>query len=153
MPNVRVSIRLPYALLLPPGEYVTPGLGASVRLAEVTAEAPDAPAAVRTEASSLFDGMDTQDADSQERQRQADADRLLRRVNRHKMTTGLRLLVGRSLFMEPDGFWQELSASYALRNRIIHEGQIAHEDDARQAIRVARKIVLIDSTLSRSSGK
>lgn len=72
---------------------------------------------------------------------------------RHKMTTGLRLLVGRSLFMEPDGFWQELSTSYALRNRIIHEGQIAHEDDARQAIRVARKIVLIDSTLSRSSAK
>lgn len=62
---------------------------------------------------------------------------------RHKMTTGLRLLAGRSLYAEPDNFWQELSASYGLRNRIIHEGQIAHEDDAKLAIKVARKIVQI----------
>src|SRR5665213_4584487 len=31
---------------------------------------------------------------------------------RHKMTTGLRLLTGRSLHSEPDGFWQDLSISY-----------------------------------------
>ena len=62
---------------------------------------------------------------------------------RHRMTTGLRMLVGRSLYTEPDGFWQDLSASYGLRNRIIHDGQIAHEDDAKSAIKIARKIVRI----------
>jgi hypothetical protein len=58
---------------------------------------------------------------------------------RHKMTTGLRFVAGRSLYTEPDGFWQDLSASYGLRNKIIHDGQIAHEDDAKLAIKVARK--------------
>ncbi len=67
---------------------------------------------------------------------------------RHKMTTGLRLLAGRTLYTEPDGFWQDLSASYGLRNRIIHEGQIAHEDDAKLAIKVARKIVHIVASLT-----
>jgi hypothetical protein len=66
---------------------------------------------------------------------------------RHKMTTGLRLLTGRSLHTEPDGFWQELSISYGQRNKIIHDGQIAHEDDAKRAIRVARKIVEIVAAL------
>ncbi len=66
---------------------------------------------------------------------------------RHKMTTGLRLLTGRSLYAEPDGFWQDLSTSYGLRNRIIHDGQIAHEDDAKLAIKVARKIVRIVASL------
>jgi hypothetical protein len=66
---------------------------------------------------------------------------------RHKMTTGLRLLTGRSLHAEPDGFWQELSISYGQRNKIIHEGQIAHEDDAKLAIRVARKVVQIVASL------
>jgi len=62
---------------------------------------------------------------------------------RHKMTTGLRLLTGRSLHAEPDGFWQDLSIGYDQRNRIIHEGQIAHEDDAKLAIGVARNVVQI----------
>jgi hypothetical protein len=68
---------------------------------------------------------------------------------RHKMTTGLRLLIGRSLFHEPGGFWQELSSSYSLRNRIIHDGQIAHEDEAKTAIKVARKIVGIVASINR----
>ena len=63
------------------------------------------------------------------------------------MTTGLRLLAGRSLYTEPDGFWQDLSASYGLRNKIIHDGQIAHEDDAKLGIRVARKVVEIVASL------
>jgi hypothetical protein len=67
---------------------------------------------------------------------------------RHKMTTGLRFVAGRSLYNEPDGFWQDLSASYGLRNRIIHDGQIAHEDDAKLAIKVARKIVEITAALA-----
>ena len=66
---------------------------------------------------------------------------------RHKMTTGLRLLTGRSLYAEPENFWQELSASYGLRNRIIHEGQVAHEDEAKVAIKVARRIVQIVASL------
>jgi hypothetical protein len=60
---------------------------------------------------------------------------------RHKMTTGFRMLAGRSLFSEPDGFWDDISASYGLRNRIIHEGHIAHEDDAKLAITVTRRVV------------
>jgi hypothetical protein len=66
---------------------------------------------------------------------------------RHKMTTGLRLLTGRSLHQEPDGFWQDLSVSYGQRNKIIHEGQVAQEDDARLAIKVARGIVRIVDSL------
>jgi hypothetical protein len=66
---------------------------------------------------------------------------------RHKMTTGLRLLGCSSFYLEPDSFWQDLSASYGLRNRIIHDGQIAHEDDAKLAINVARNVVRIATSL------
>jgi len=62
---------------------------------------------------------------------------------RHKMTTGWRLLTGQSLHAEPDDFWKELSSSYRIRNTVIHEGQIATEDDAKLAIKVARKILKI----------
>ena len=287
MATVRISIHLPYLLVLPPGEYPTPGLGGLVRMADGSVINLDGTSEARTEASALFDAPDADDAETQERQRQAEADRLLRRVNRllrwyrvatgqaaiieltraqaspfrfivegtvaawggdapleyesaslpapakgsratfgdtvrrglgdgtdpdvaalnlldaeyalsvgrfresvllcwgaidstfvrkfkslvddrltgewpdgrdflkgidfglrHKMTTGLRLLAGRSLYTEPDGFWQELSASYGLRNRIIHDGQIAHEDDAKLAIKVARKIVEIIAALT-----
>jgi hypothetical protein len=67
---------------------------------------------------------------------------------RHKMTTGLRLVGARSLFLEPNGFWKALSTSYDLRNKIIHEGRIAHEDDAKLAIEVASRIVKIVASLS-----
>ena len=67
---------------------------------------------------------------------------------RHKMTTGLRLLLGRSLYSEPDGFWHDLSASYRMRNRIIHEGQVAHEDDAQLAIKVGQRLVQIVDSLA-----
>ncbi len=46
--------------------------------------------------------------------------------------------------------WQDLSASYGLRNKIIHDGQIAHEDDAKLGIRVARKVVEIVASLTDS---
>jgi hypothetical protein len=39
MANVRVSIHLPYLLLLPAGEYPTPGEGGSVQLQEIVASA------------------------------------------------------------------------------------------------------------------
>jgi len=301
MATVRISIHLPYLLVLPPGEYPTPGVGGSVRLADGSVTNLDGTIEARTEAVAVFDAPDADDAEAQERQRQAEADRLLRRVNRllrwyrvatgqatiieltraraspfrfivegtgaawggdapleyeaanlpepekrtraskkkkkkkkkkekigdtvrqglrdgtdpdvatlnlldaeyalsvgrfreavllcwgaidstfvrkfkslvderlgnewsegrdflkgidfglrHKMTSGLRLLAGRSLYTEPDNFWQELSASYSLRNRIIHDGQIAHEDEAKLAIKVARKVVEIVASLTDS---
>ncbi len=66
---------------------------------------------------------------------------------RHKMAIGLRLVAGRSLFDEPNGFWDDLSASYGKRNRIIHEGELADEDDARKAIDVARRVIAVVATL------
>jgi hypothetical protein len=66
---------------------------------------------------------------------------------RHKMTSGLRLVAGRSLFEEPDDFWRVLSESYAKRNAIVHEGQPAGEEDAEQAIKVARRILEIVRSL------
>jgi len=60
---------------------------------------------------------------------------------RQKMTGGMKLLCGRSLFHEPDVFWKRLSTSYTKRNKIIHEGHSANEDEARSAITVAEEIV------------
>ena len=66
---------------------------------------------------------------------------------RHKMTSGLRLVASRSLFNEPDGFWERLSVSYDKRNRIIHQGATADKEDAEQAIVVAQKVVEFINTL------
>jgi len=66
---------------------------------------------------------------------------------RHRMTSGLRLIAGRSFFDEPNGFWNQLSTSYGKRNAIIHGGFGADEDDAEQAITVARKVLDIIDTL------
>lgn len=60
---------------------------------------------------------------------------------RHKMTTGMRLLTGTSFFDLPDNFWDRLSESYRARNRIIHEGATASEDEAWRSIYVARDLV------------
>jgi hypothetical protein len=49
MPRVRVSINLPYLLLLPAGEYMTPGIGGSVYIEERAAEG-EAGNTARTEA-------------------------------------------------------------------------------------------------------
>lgn len=65
---------------------------------------------------------------------------------RQKMTTGLRLLGAQSLYQDR-GFWQELSDSYYLRNKVIHEGQVANEDQAKQAIKVAQRVVQIVAAL------
>jgi hypothetical protein len=62
---------------------------------------------------------------------------------RNKMSAGMYLVANRSLFREPDGFWQRLSASYSKRNAIIHRGENATEDEATQALAVARRIVQI----------
>jgi len=278
MATIRVSIRLPHLLLIPSGEYPTPALGGSVHLAVDTLSKLEG--TPQTRASSLFEARNADDADSTERQRTGEADRLLRRVNfllrwhrvvtkqmaltevtraqaspfyfsiegtseawgsdeplkfesffpspptgsqathgeevrkglatsadpdvarlnlldaeyalsigrfreavllcwaaidstfnskfkaivddrvgdewadglkflkgmdfglRHKMTIGMRLLTGRSLFkVEPEGSWEEISTSYGQRNKIIHEGQVAHEDDAKLAIKAARTVL------------
>ena len=62
---------------------------------------------------------------------------------RNKMSAGMHLFAGRSLFREPGDFWQSLSASYGRRNAIIHRGENATEDHATQAFEVARRIVQI----------
>ena len=62
---------------------------------------------------------------------------------RNKMSAGLHLLVGRSLAREPGDFWQDLSTSYDRRNDIIHRGENVTENEGRQAIRVARRVVAI----------
>ncbi len=58
-----------------------------------------------------------------------------------KMSAGLRFVAHRSFFNEPDNLWGRMSESYGKRNRIIHRGENATEDEARQAIAVARSIV------------
>jgi len=62
---------------------------------------------------------------------------------RNKMSAGMHLFVNRSLFREPGDLWQRLSASYSKRNAIIHRGENATEDEATQAMDVARRIVQI----------
>ena len=60
-----------------------------------------------------------------------------------KMSAGMRFVANRSLFNEPDDLWRRMSESYAKRNHIIHRGENATEDEARQAVSVARTIVTI----------
>jgi hypothetical protein len=60
---------------------------------------------------------------------------------KNKMSAALYLVSGRSLFREPGNLWEKLSSSYNKRNGIIHRGENANEDDARQALDVARRIV------------
>lgn len=62
---------------------------------------------------------------------------------KNKMSAGMHIVANRSLFREPGDFWQRLSASYNRRNAIIHRGENATEDEAAQAIALARKIVQI----------
>ena len=64
-----------------------------------------------------------------------------------KMSAALFLVGGRSLFREPGDLWQRLSNSYKKRNGIIHRGEGADEDDARQALEVARSVVDLMSGL------
>jgi hypothetical protein len=64
---------------------------------------------------------------------------------KNKMSIGMRVVANRSLHVEPDGLWEKVSNSYGKRNKIIHEGQNATEDEATQAIDVARRIVQIMS--------
>lgn len=62
---------------------------------------------------------------------------------RSKMSAAMHLLAGRSLYREPDGLWDDLTESYKRRNAIIHEGATATEDQARQALDVARRVVAV----------
>ena len=62
---------------------------------------------------------------------------------RHRMTIGMRLLTGKSLYHAPREFWGRLSTSYDRRNAIIHRGDIATEADAEKAIKVAEDVALL----------
>ncbi|MGP0063695.1 MAG: hypothetical protein ACLQGP_08880 [Isosphaeraceae bacterium] len=60
---------------------------------------------------------------------------------KNKMSAALYLVSGRWLFRESADLWQKLSNSYRKRDGMIHLGESAIEDDARQALDVARRIV------------
>jgi hypothetical protein len=62
---------------------------------------------------------------------------------KNKMTAALFLVSDRSLFRQPGDFWERLRVSYDKRNAIIHRGQNANEDEARQAIDIAQRVVAI----------
>lgn len=62
---------------------------------------------------------------------------------KNKMTVGMRLATGRSLYTEPNNLWTRLSTSYTKRNKIIHEGQTATEEDATEAVAVAHTVVRV----------
>jgi hypothetical protein len=62
---------------------------------------------------------------------------------RNKMTAGMTLLGQQSLFHAAGDLWERMSQSYGKRNRIIHRGESAAEDEARQAIAVARQVVQV----------
>jgi hypothetical protein len=66
---------------------------------------------------------------------------------RHKMSAGMHLFANRSLFREPNELWNRMTASYNRRNAIIHRGENATEEEARQAIDVARRIVEIMNSI------
>jgi hypothetical protein len=69
------------------------------------------------------------------------------------MSAGMRFLANRSLFNEPNDLWKRMSDSYTKRNDIIHRGGSATEDDARQAITVARTIVGIMNSIPISQAR
>jgi len=54
-------------------------------------------------------------------------------------SAGMHLVANRSLFREPGNLWHRLSTSYNKRNVIIHRGENATEDEAVQAVAVARQ--------------
>jgi hypothetical protein len=66
---------------------------------------------------------------------------------RNKMSAGLYLLARRSLFREPNRLWEKLTNSYNRRNAIIHRGENATEDEAREAIDVARQVVTVMNSI------
>ena len=66
---------------------------------------------------------------------------------KNKMSAILFLTTGRSLFREPDNLWTNLAQSYTKRNKIIHAGETAQEEDAELAMRVAHKVVELMASL------
>ncbi len=66
---------------------------------------------------------------------------------KNKMSAVLFLMTGRSLFREPDNFWENLAKSYTKRNSIIHRGETAQEPDAELALLVARAVVKFMASL------
>jgi hypothetical protein len=63
------------------------------------------------------------------------------------MTALLRLVCGRSLFSDLPR-WEKLQNSYEKRNKIIHDGSSATEDDAEEALSVARWVVDFTENIS-----
>jgi hypothetical protein len=66
---------------------------------------------------------------------------------RNKMSAVMHLVANRSLFREPDHLWERLSESYDRRNAIIHRAENATENEARQAVDVARRLVSLMNSI------
>ena len=82
MAIIRVTTVLPYFLTLPEGEYTTPAAGGSVHLGLGSSGAAGGPTdEPRTEASSTFDCGGANEPEAIEKRRDAEAVRLLRRIN------------------------------------------------------------------------
>lgn len=62
---------------------------------------------------------------------------------KNKMTAALYLIADLSLYRELGDSWERFSNSYQCRNDVIHRGENATEDDARQALDMARRVVAI----------
>lgn len=78
MPQIRISITLPYALRLAEGEYQTAAVGEAVRVSVPPVEETTP----QTVLSATFQHDEPLDPEQKERVRAGDADRLLRRTNR-----------------------------------------------------------------------
>jgi hypothetical protein len=72
-----------------------------------------------------------------------------------KMSAGMRFVANRSLFNEPNNLRGRMSDSYTKRIHMIHGGENANEDDARQALAIGRTIVDImnDTQVPPASGQ
>jgi hypothetical protein len=72
---------------------------------------------------------------------------------RTKMTVLLNLVAGHSLYISGKArLWEQLSASYGKRNSIIHQGEIATQEDAERAVEVARWVIDEVDQIARPQG-
>lgn len=66
-----------------------------------------------------------------------------------RMTVMMSLLANSSL--KHESFWEDLSASYSKRNKIIHDGDVANQEDGQRAYEVARSVQVFMRTVEAES--
>jgi hypothetical protein len=140
MPDVRVSISLPFALLLTEGDFQTGAVGEVIRVSA----GPLEETGLQTLISATFPHPDIEDPDAIQTLRVEDADRLLprtKRLLRWYRSVRRRADINELTRAQASPFRYEIDG--AERNDIIHRGFNATEDEAQLALRVARRIVEI----------